>query len=268
MNRRIRYFIYFTIMVCVIIVIGIIFIEPIVSNFNYYQSTKFSKTAWRIQNQFYNMFLTTYYRNPSDEDEFLIFCDSVYYQNFNTKLDETLLNDRIELIENNDTVLIISLGYDKVKNHNHLQDSGDKIGFLEYLIKQPDIIIGKFKKHSICDISPKRTKLFRNGAPLNEDQYSELIKTINRQTYLFSNKTFGKIPAPRSWDTTSLFLKRIHNNGNFNIEVVCDPFSNRRYNYSIVIDSLTLFFDKKMSLNAKIDEFYFLMNIDTLYFKH
>ena len=70
MNRRIKHVIYVTIVVCVVIVIGIFLLKPIATNFNYYQSRKFSLTAWRIQQQFYDMFLTTYYRNHSDETEF------------------------------------------------------------------------------------------------------------------------------------------------------------------------------------------------------
>jgi|LSQX01.3.fsa_nt_gb hypothetical protein len=267
MNRRIKHVIYVTIVVCVVIVIGIFLLKPIATNFNYYQSRKFSLTAWRIQQQFYDMFLTTYYRNPSDEAEFLTFCDSMNYENFNAKLDKILLRDRIDLLDYDDTVLIISLGYDKVRNPKQLQDFADKIGFIEYLIKQPDIIIGKFIKYSICDISPKRTKLFRNGVPLNEDQYSEAIKTINQRAYLFSTKTFGKIPAPRSWDTTSLFLKGITKDRYVKIEVICDPYAEKHYNYSPVLDSLSAFLKNEMPFIDTADQFYFPLSIDTLYFE-
>jgi hypothetical protein len=266
MNKRIIHLIILIIILCVVTVIGLFFLKPVATNFNYYQSGKFSTTAWRIQFQFYDMFFTSYYRNPLDGNEFLSFCDSMYFEHFNTRLDNALLDDGIEIIEIADSVLIISLGYDKVRNPKHIQCYADKIGFFDYLIKQPDIIIGKLLRNSLCDFSPKDTKIFRNGVPLNRDHYSEAIHKLKQQSYLFSTKVFGNIPAPRKGDTTSLFLKGVYCDSSLDITVVCDPYSENNYNYSPILDSLSEFLKSKVPLIDIADQFYFPLSIDTLYF--
>lgn len=253
--------------IVLVIITFFTWILPVYQSYTYYKSQKFANTAWRIQNQFYGMFIDRYYRNPKNSDEFLAFCDREFKNNFNYKLDKNIYTDGICIIENeiNDTVLILALGKDGERNNSKLSVFPMDLTFLTYLFKQNDIIIGQFARYSICDINPKKIRIFKDSILLSFDENKNLYKLIEFKVSSFSSDFFEKSP-PASDNNFSLLLKASIYKDSTVIKVICDPFIENKFDYSCLIRNLEKYFNNELKLEGRVDYFYFVININRYYF--
>lgn len=241
-------------LLCLILLLVIIIIYPDVKRYKYYKSEKFEKTAWRIQNQFYNMFLYEFYREPSDGNEFLNFCNETYLENFYSQIDNYLLKDGIDININNDSVIIYSLGMNnKGIPKNDLLNSNN-LKLIPFLLNKPHIIICKFKKYSVCDIQPTEIRIFKDSLLLNRNTFKDLynLLRIKIDSITMTNIELQEI---EKMNNDYILLKGVNINGSLQIDTVC--MSKDYLNKELLLNDIQSYFNNNNYILNGIDYFYF-----------
>ena len=249
------------ILICVVLKITSIY-----TSFKFYNSSEFWETSFYLDKDLV-IDSMEYMEFPKDINKFLIFINS--YESFKKitgfEFNQILNRDGLyfKKILKDSTILLLSKGWNRRENNEVFNFFEKNIDFWEFLVKPRDIFIAKIKTGNVCNFS-HNLKIYTKGYIYSLPLDDEFSKQVGTRIRAFNYSVFHKHVMMNSRESLEYcYFKATYGESQIPIiEIICDPFQNRKYNYRPIIDSLQQML-KDSVFTKKIDFMFVPINIDT-----
>lgn len=237
----------------IIVLLGSWFTFRLFHSYNYYKSSEFGTTCFYLGHSL-EIYFMDYNEYPKDGKTFLKYCttDRNFKEITGFNLNKVLIRQGLYLKEDekDTSVMLISKGWNGLRNNDLIDPNNEKISFWKYLDLNNDIIVVKIRKNRPCGFAPLQIKVFQKGSPYPLSFDKELVKKIRKKIALYNYKLYGTYYLDYLVWEPSLYFKATKSDHGFNLELMCDPFNLSASTTTRLLDSLTNFFNREITYDS------------------
>lgn len=234
------------------------------AEYQYFKSQRFLVDQFQVTHHLFDSYLFIFYQNPVNVADYMAFCDTMNRIHFNSPLFGLLTSNRVSFVNDEKTKNTKIVIYPDKRKQCETIKKPDEVSLFEYLYNDVAIEFGELYHAHICTISPKRISILKNKFILDVEEYDSLYRSVGRNVNTCLLHYFGKIPYAKLPDTSSLVIRaNVIDSSTISLRLLCDPFMDRKYDYSPLLDSLSASLEKDIEILKDVDSFVFPVAPDT-----